>query len=276
MASLALAVGSVASGILGANAASSAAKQQAQQEQNALNFQEQVYAQQQANQAPFLKAGTASLSQLMADLGNGTFGPNTVQAPAPFAAPTLAQAEQYPGYQFAAQQGSKGILEGAAAAGGAISGGTLKSLDAFNQNLAQSSYGNEFNQALQTYGAGLAQYQSQLQGQQQAFQQLYAPTALGEGAIANINATGTQTAQSLGQLLQNLGATQAAGTIGSANALNSAIAGGTNALSQGIYYNNLSSLLKGLQQTPTPATPATGGPGSTLDDYYGLGPGAGV
>jgi hypothetical protein len=74
------AAGGVASGILGSNAASNAANAQAGaadqaaqlQRQNAidsLNFQKQVFGQQQANQAPWLSAGSGALSKLSYLLG---------------------------------------------------------------------------------------------------------------------------------------------------------------------------------------------------------------
>ena len=147
----------------------------------------------------------------------------------------LEQAQQTPGYQFTAQQGSKGILEGAGAAGGAISGGTLKSLASFNTNLANSTYSNIYNQALSTYGA-------QLTGQQQSFSQLLGTAQLGAGAATSTNQTGTASAANLSNLLSSLGQSQAAGTVGSANALTSGLTGGTNNLSQMIL---LSQLLQG-------------------------------
>ena len=237
------AAGSITSGALQANAAENASETQAQEAQNALNFQEQVYGQQQQNQAPFLAAGQTSIGQLMTGLGNGTFGPGTIPSPGAFQAPTLAQAQNYPGFQFAEQQGDKGILEAAAASGGAISGGTAKSLEAYNQNLANTSYGNEFNQALSTYQAGLAQYGSQLAGQQQAFTQLATPAAIGEGATAALNNTGTSAAQNVGSLMAQIGNAQAAGTIGSTNAITTAIGSGTNGLSNNLLLSQLLPLL---------------------------------
>ena len=227
---LASAGGSVASGLLGSNAATTAAGQEVNQENQALDFQKQMFATQQANQAPYLAAGTTSLGQLMTALGNGTFGSGSLGA-APqftgtFTAPTLAQAQQTPGYQFTAQQGSKGILEGSGAAGGAISGGTLKALDSYNTGLADSTYNDVFNRALQTYNTGLQGYQAQLQGyqtaanaQQQEFSQMFAPAQLGENATANINQTGTQASTNVGNLMSSIGQSQAAGTVGSSNAL---------------------------------------------------------
>lgn len=206
---------SLVSGVLGANAATTAANEEVSAEQSALN-------QIQANQAPFLQAGTSSISQVMQGLQSGKFGPGSIPA---FQAPTLAQVQQYPGYQFEEQAGDQGILAGAAATGGNINGGTLKSLAGYNTNLANTTYGNLFNQYLQTYSANL-------QGQQQGFLQLLAPAQIGEGATANTNA-------SISQLMSQIGGAQAAGTVGSANALTSGITGASNSLTQSLLLSNI-------------------------------------
>src|SRR5689334_23699255 len=144
------AAGGITSAVLGSNAAQDAGSQQAQSAQDALEFQKQVFQQQQQNQAPYLAAGYASLGELMDSIKNGTFGPGSLgtpppaptstapNAPAPFAGvftpPTAEQARATPGYEFTREEGTKGILQGASAAGGAISGGTLKALDQYNTN----------------------------------------------------------------------------------------------------------------------------------------------
>lgn len=246
--------GSIASGAIGAHGAKSAADEQVEQQQKALDFQQQVYSDQKTNQAPYLAAGTTSLQSLLNGINNGTFGPGSTGAvpTAPgaftgtFTAPTEAEAKGTPGYQFTSDEGTAGILKGAAAAGGTISGGTLKALDAYNTGLADSTYNDVFSRALSTFGTGLqgyqanlqgygeqlAGYQTKLQGQNQAFQQLYAPAALGEGAIQNINNTGTQVAQNVGQIYGNIGNAEAQGTLGATNAITGAIGTGTNTLGQ--------------------------------------------
>ena len=130
-----------AAGALGGSAISgNAAKTAAGQEVNA----EQVYNQQQQNQQPYLNAGATSVAQLMNGLTNGTFGPGSIPN---FTPPTLQTAQQTPGYQFELQQGEKGLAEGSAAAGGAISGGTLKAADAYAQNLATTTYQQQYTNA---------------------------------------------------------------------------------------------------------------------------------
>lgn len=66
------------------------------------------------------------------------------KAPAPFVAPTAADALNDPGYQFRAQQGL-GAMENSAAAKGLLrTGGTLKDLAKFSQDYASTEYGNVY------------------------------------------------------------------------------------------------------------------------------------
>lgn len=257
-------VGSLVNGFMGSSASSRAAGEQVQAEQNAIDFQNKIWSQQQRNQQPFLNAGSTSLGQLMAGLSSGSFGPGSLPGAPAFTAPTLAGAQSSPGYQFTAQQGSKGILEGAAAAGGAISGGALKSLDAFNSNLANSTYNDVYNRALSTYQAGLQGYGLNLTRQQQEYNQLFEPAALGEGATSNLNATGSQVAQSVGQLMGNIGNAQAAGTVGSADAWAGAIGGLGNTATSSV-------LLNGILNKP--AAPGFVPQGPVNPAALGLGPG---
>ncbi len=235
--------GSIFGGITGSNAAKTASGQQVDAENKALDFQKQIWGQEQQNIAPWLSAGSTSIADLMKALQGGQFGagsnPNAPQFNGTFTAPTLAEAQNSPGYEFTRQQGTKGVLQGAAAAGGAISGGTLKALDTFGSGLADTTYNNVFNRSLATYGAGLQGYQAKLAGygadlakQNQEFGQMFAPAQLGEQAATGINAQGNQTAQNVGNLMAGIGNAQAAGTVGSANALTGAVTGGANNLLQ--------------------------------------------
>jgi hypothetical protein len=244
------AAGSITSGIMGSNAAKTAAGEQVNAENNALDFQKQIWSQEQQNASPYLSAGSTSLGNLMTALSNGTFGAGS-NASAPtfnqtFTAPTQAEAQATPGYQFTAQQGSKGVLEGAAAAGGAISGGTLKALDTYNTGLANSTYNDVFNRSLAAYNTGLSAYQANLQGYQanlqnqaQQYNQMLAPVQLGENAATNLNNQGQAVATNTGNLMTGIGNAQASGTVGSSNALTGGITGATNSLLQGALLNQI-------------------------------------
>ena len=59
----------------GSGAAKTASGQEVAQQNQALDFQKQVFDTQQANQSPYLAAGSSSLGQLMAALQSGKLGP---------------------------------------------------------------------------------------------------------------------------------------------------------------------------------------------------------
>ena len=62
-----------------------------------------------------------------------------------FQAPTLQQAENTPGYQFALQQGQNALQASAAANGSLLTGGTLNALDSYSQGLADTNYNNIYD-----------------------------------------------------------------------------------------------------------------------------------
>jgi hypothetical protein len=97
---------------------------------------------------PYLDA----LSQALGAGGGGGYSPTPYQAPvdpgaAKFVAPTQAQAESDPGYQFALSQGQQGIEHGASARGTLLTGGTLKDISQFNQNAASQQYDKVYGRA---------------------------------------------------------------------------------------------------------------------------------
>lgn len=68
-----------------------------------------------------------------------------------FAAPTLQQVQNSPGYQFRLQSGQQS-LQGAAAAKGLLrSGGTLADLTKYGTELADQQYQNDYGNALQAF-----------------------------------------------------------------------------------------------------------------------------
>lgn len=226
---VASAAGSVTAGVLGSNAAKSAANTQASEADKALQFQEQTYADQKANQAPYIAAGQQSVGKLMTGLNDGTFGPGSIK---PFAAPTAAEAAATPGYQFTLAQGNRGVSAAASAGGRSLSGGTLKAIGQYDEGLASTTYGDTFNRALSTY-------QAQLAGQSQAYNQLAGVAGTGQTAVQGINQTGTATAANVGNLMTGIGNAQASGIIGSANAIGGGIGGATNSISQALLYQSL-------------------------------------
>lgn len=68
-----------------------------------------------------------------------------------FGAPTLADAQNEPGYQFRLQSGQNAVEHSAAAKGLLRTGGTLKDITDYGQNFASQEYGNVYNRALQSF-----------------------------------------------------------------------------------------------------------------------------
>lgn len=126
---------------------------------------------------------------------------------APFTASTMAQYS--PAYQFQREQGMQGVLNGSASGQGALSGAAQQALVGFNQNYANTAYGNAFNQ-----------YQTQ---QGNIYNRLAGIAQLGQTSAANTGQQGTSLAATTGQAISNVGTAQAGGTVGAANALSGSL-----------------------------------------------------
>ncbi len=73
-----------------------------------------------------------------------------------FQAPTLAEAQNQPGYQFGVQQGEQALQQSRAAQGLLRTGGTLKDILNYGQQAATQNYGNVLNQDLGIYNTNRA------------------------------------------------------------------------------------------------------------------------
>ena len=236
----------ITTGVMGAKAAGKAANQQAAGQQAGLDETRRQFDVSQANSQPFVEAGQQSIGSLMDALKSGKFGLGSAgAAPADFKAPTLEEVQQTPGYQFAAQQGSKGILQASAAGGGGISGGTSKALQGYQTNLANTTYGDAFSRAMQAYQSQLAGYGTRLAANQQEFGQMFAPAQLGAGATANINQIGGNASSNIAQLMAGIGSANAAGTIGGSRQITSGMNSAANSISQGMYLSKLAGKTSG-------------------------------
>jgi hypothetical protein len=160
-----------------------------------------------------------------------------------------------PGYQFRLGEGLKALERSAAARGTLLTGGTLKGLNRYAQDVASNEYGNQYarqfgeQQARYNQLMGLGGLDLQTQGQRAG--QLMGLAQLGYGAAGQQagqgsiyagqagNILGGQ-AQSMGDLLTGQGNAQAAGTIGQGNAWQQGLGGVTNAAQQYYLYQLLS------------------------------------
>jgi hypothetical protein len=119
--------------------------------------------------------------------------------------------EADPGYAFRQSEGMKALERSAAARGGLLSGGTLKGIQRFGQDLASQEYQNAFNR-----------YQVNRSNQLNPLQSL-----MGSGQSATNVLTGAagQMGQNEATNIMNAGAARASGYVGSANALSGALSG---------------------------------------------------
>jgi hypothetical protein len=221
------AIGSVATGLIGANASKSAANTQANAANTANQTELGMFNQTRQDLQPFMGAGTNALTSLQNLLGIGAGGAGAGSpvlaalgiGPGGQVGGATSPFQQSPGYQFAKQQGI-GAATNATAGRGGMGGNTLKALTQFGTGIANQDYYNYLN-ALNSAWGGLTGA-------------LGGISNLGENAAAKTGAFGADVASSIGGNTIGAGNAQAAGTIGSTNA----ITGGVN--------NSLQSLIAGL------------------------------
>jgi hypothetical protein len=120
-----------------------------------------------------------------------------------------AQFEQDPGYAFRQAEGMKALERSAAARGGLLSGGTLKGIQRFGQDLASQEYGNAFNRYQVERAARLNPLQS-LMGS-------------GQSAANTLTSAAGQFGQNQAANIYNAGQARASGYVGQANALGGAL-----------------------------------------------------
>lgn len=173
-----------------------------------------------------------------------------------FTAPTAAQAEQTPGYQFALNQGEGAMQASAAANGSLLTGGTQNALDQYAQQYADTNYNNVYNQALTGYNTNYNTWANQ---QANEYNRLAAQSGLGQTTAQQLTSAGLQSAAQVGSTLNSTGqqigndaeaaaGATASGYQNSANAIAGGLTGATSALSQ---YGLMSALLNQQNQGPT-------------------------
>lgn len=151
-------------------------------------------------------------SNLQPGINSGIQGNTSLQQYAAsnpqFTAPTAAQAEATPGYQFQLKAGQDAIQNSAAASGLAQGGGTLAALTQYGQGLAGTYYQNAFNNAQSQFQTNQSTTLNNLQaligsGNTANSQQIGATAALGAPQASNTINAATSNA-SLQQYLGSL------------------------------------------------------------------------
>jgi hypothetical protein len=201
----------VGSAVIGANASSKAAKAQAGAASEASNLEREMFERNIELNAPFREAGVNALNKLIPLTDYKNFGMSEFQAD--------------PGYSFRMSEGMKGLERSAAARGGLLSGGTLKGIQRFGQDLASQEYQNAFNR----YGIE----------RERRLNPLQSLAGVGQTTSQQLGAAGTQMAGNVGNLITGGAAARASGYVGGANALTGALNTGLNYYQSQNYLNRL-------------------------------------
>lgn len=199
-------------------------------------------------QQPFLTAGTNALARMQA----GEFAPPTAfNANDPrYAQPgafsfTAKDYQADPGYAFRLSEGQRALERTAAARGGLISGGALKAATRYGQDMGSQEYQNAYQRALTGYGTqvdrsntafsrGLTGYNADVARSDTGYNRLAGMAGIGQTTGQQLNTAGANYASmgsntlgnygtAAGNAVMGAGAATAAGQMGSANTLASAL-----------------------------------------------------
>lgn len=182
--------GSAAVGLVGAGMNSAAARRMAAQQteglNNALNINNQMYEQTRKDQQPWVTAGTGALQGMQ----DGDFQRDF----------TMGDFQADPGYAFRMAEGQKALERSAAAKGGLASGGTLKALTRYSQDMGAQEYQNAYNR-----------FNSD---RDRRFGRLSSIAGMGQHATDMLQSANQFNASNAGNIYTGIGNANAAGTAG--------------------------------------------------------------
>lgn len=205
-----IAAATVASTLIGANAASKSAKAQVGAADRAAELQREQFERQVELQAPFREAGVRALPELEAASRYTPFG--------------MDQFTADPGYGFRLAEGQKALERQAAARGGLISGGALKAASRYGQEMGSQEYTNAFNR-----------YQTERQARLNPLQSL---AGMAQTSVGQLGQAGQAMASNVGEAGMQAANARASGYMGQANILSQSL-GQYGAYSQGQERNAL-------------------------------------
>lgn len=212
----AIAGGTVVSGFLGQRAASTSAKATERAAAQSADVQREMLERQVELQEPWRQAGINALAQMQGE-----------RAGMPAAFTGQVDLAQDPGYAFRLSEGMKALERSAAARGGLLSGGTLKGIQRYGQDLASQEYQNAYNRAL-------TQYNAAVQREATGYNRLAALAGIGQTATGALASQAGQAGANLGNLYMNAGQAagqaRASGYLGLGNTLTGGLGTGLNYL----------------------------------------------
>lgn len=183
-------------------AAKDAAAAQAASDTEARSFQKSMYDQTRADQQPWRDAGVKALSGLADPNFQKDF--------------SMADYQADPGYAFRMQQGQQALERSAAAKGGLMSGGALKGISRYGQDMASQEYGNAYNRFNQN--------------QNQRFGRLSQIAGMGQGANNIMSGVNQNYGNNMGNLALGAGQNKANSAIAQGNITSGAVDSATKSL----------------------------------------------
>lgn len=181
-------------------------------------------------QRPRIEAGNKADNRLLELLGLGgdanSAGYGSLNSPFSFTPGELTQA---PGYQFQLRQGQEALDRRASAGGGFYSGANLKAAAGFNQELAGTTFDNEYNRAFNAFQTNRANTLNPLQ----------ALADRGQSAANTASTINMSAGNALSNIYTGLGNAQGAATIAGGNVITSGLQSGLSAWQQANYLNKL-------------------------------------
>lgn len=257
------ALGAAGTGALAAGAkavgAARGAKELERGANRAMELQEDIYRQQQANyqqsrqdNMPWLQAGQTSLADLMRQMQAGSFNTAYQQF-------DPSQLANDPGFQFRLSEGQKALERSAAARGGLNSGGFMKGLSRYSQGVASDEFGNAWNR----HQAEYATRQGENAGR---FNRLSGLAGMGQNAAQYLGSLGQQNAGTMGNFANSMSGLHA----DRANARAVGASAGWNGVANGINSFN-ESLSRGMGMMG-----GMGGGGGGFGGMMGIGGGGGM
>jgi hypothetical protein len=181
----------IGSSLLGSNAASKAAREQAAAADRATQLQREQFNRQIELQAPFRDVGVRALPELEA-----------ASRYTPF---SMSEFTADPGYGFRLTEGQKALDRQAAARSGLMSGGALKAAQRYGQEMGSQEYVNAFNR-----------FQTENLARLNPLQSL---AGFGQTSVGQLGQAGQTMATNVGEAGAAAAQARASGYMGTANAL---------------------------------------------------------
>jgi hypothetical protein len=144
------------------------------------------------NLLPYLESGRTNLDELNKAMRGGQFTP-------------VVNMDSDPGVAYRMERANEALQKSAAARGRLLSGGTIRNIAELNQALASQEYGAAYERSFRDKGAD--------------FNRMFSLAEQGRGAAGTQAALTAQEGISMADLLTSQGGVQAAGQIGSSNAM---------------------------------------------------------